>query len=218
MFCSKCGGRLTEGTAFCSVCGQPVAAVPPPVGGIPATYSSPAITPGGAIPPYQSPPMALPTLSPYAGFWLRVVAHIIDGIVLGVMFGILFLIGIAVVGIGSLRSGVESMKNNPEAGPPAVFILLIIFIAILAMIASWIYYAYMESSPNQGTLGKMALGLIVTDMQGRRIGFGHATGRFFAKIVTGLIPLGIGYMMAGFTEKKQALHDMIAGCLVLRKT
>jgi uncharacterized RDD family membrane protein YckC len=76
----------------------------------------------------------------------------------------------------------------------------------------------MESSRHQGTLGKMALGLIVTDSQGRPIGFAHATGRYFAKIITGLIPLGIGYAMAGFTEKKQALHDMIAGCLVLRKT
>jgi uncharacterized RDD family membrane protein YckC len=80
-----------------------------------------------------------------------------------------------------------------------------------------IYYAWMESSSHQGTLGKMALGLIVTDLEGRRITFARASGRYFAKIITGLIPLGIGYMMAGFTEKKQALHDMIASCLVLRK-
>jgi uncharacterized RDD family membrane protein YckC len=76
----------------------------------------------------------------------------------------------------------------------------------------------MESSRHQGTLGKMTLGLIVTDLQGRPIGFAVASGRYFAKIITGLIPLGIGYAMAGFTEKKQALHDMIASCLVLRRT
>lgn len=64
----------------------------------------------------------------------------------------------------------------------------------------------------------MALGLTVTDLQGRRVTFARASGRFFAKIITGLIPLAIGYIMAGFTEKKQALHDMIASCLVLRKT
>ncbi len=75
----------------------------------------------------------------------------------------------------------------------------------------------MESSSYQGTLGKMALGLIVTDLQGRRVTFGRASGRFFAKIITGLIPFALGYIMAGFTEKKQALHDMIASCLVLRK-
>ncbi|MGC1597749.1 MAG: RDD family protein, partial [Candidatus Acidiferrales bacterium] len=81
-----------------------------------------------------------------------------------------------------------------------------------------LYYAWMESSQYQGTLGKMALGLTVTDLQGRRVTFARASGRFFAKIITGLIPLAIGYIMAGFTEKKQALHDMIASCLVLRKT
>jgi uncharacterized RDD family membrane protein YckC len=76
----------------------------------------------------------------------------------------------------------------------------------------------MESSQYQGTFGKMALGLIVTDLEGRPLSFARASGRFFGKIITGMIPFGIGYIMAGFTEKKQALHDMIAGCLVLRKT
>jgi uncharacterized RDD family membrane protein YckC len=60
--------------------------------------------------------------------------------------------------------------------------------------------------------------LIVTDLYGNRITFARASGRFFAKIITGLIPLFIGYILAGITEKKQALHDMIAACLVLRKT
>jgi len=81
----------------------------------------------------------------------------------------------------------------------------------------WLYYAWMESSSWQGTLGKKALGLIVTDLEGRRVTFGRATGRYFSKMITGLIPLAIGYIMAGFTAKKQAIHDMIAGCLVLRK-
>jgi uncharacterized RDD family membrane protein YckC len=79
-----------------------------------------------------------------------------------------------------------------------------------------LYYALLESSTWQGTLGKRALGLEVTDLEGRRISFGRATGRFFAKIISALI-LWIGFIMAGFTEKKQALHDMIAGTLVIRK-
>jgi uncharacterized RDD family membrane protein YckC len=165
---------------------------------------------------YPVAPMAVALPSPYAGFWLRLVAYIIDAIVLGVIFGVLFLIGIAFVGIGSIETMARGMHNG-DAEPPIAFFLMLIFVSFLGLIASWIYHAYLESSPNQGTLGKMALGLIVTDLQGRRIGFGHATGRFFAKIITGLIPLGIGYMMAGFTEKKQALHDMIAATLVLRK-
>jgi uncharacterized RDD family membrane protein YckC len=60
--------------------------------------------------------------------------------------------------------------------------------------------------------------LFVTDLQGRPLSFAHASGRFFAAIITRLIPFGIGYVLAGFTEKKQALHDMIASCLVLRRT
>ncbi len=88
-------------------------------------------------------------------------------------------------------------------------------ILVIAAIG-WLYFALMESSKNQGTLGKMALGLKVTDMDGNKISFGRATGRYFSKILSGMI-LMIGYIIAGFTDKKQALHDMIASCLVLRK-
>jgi uncharacterized RDD family membrane protein YckC len=155
--------------------------------------------------------------SPYAGFWLRVVAHLIDDLLLGIGIGILVLLGVAMVGIDSIRSMVEGM-NGEDFQMPAPIISAILLVSFASIVLVWIYNAAMESSRHQGTLGKMALGLIVTDSQGRPIGFAHATGRYFAKIITGLIPLGIGYAMAGFTEKKQALHDMIAGCLVLRKT
>jgi uncharacterized RDD family membrane protein YckC len=208
MYCSKCGANVTDGAAFCSACGQPTAGAPTiaparPTPGLPASYAASVLAP------------ILP--SPYAGFWLRVVAHLIDDLLLGIGIGILVLIGIAMVGIGTIRSTFEGMNaENPEM-PPA-FIAAIIFVGIASIVLIWIYNAAMESSKHQGTLGKMALGLIVTDSQGRPIGFGHATGRYFAKIITGLIPFGIGYAMAGFTEKKQALHDMIAGCLVLRRT
>jgi uncharacterized RDD family membrane protein YckC len=74
----------------------------------------------------------------------------------------------------------------------------------------------MESSPQQATLGKMALGLKVTDLQGERLSFARATGRYFGKIVSSLI-LFVGFMMAGWTEKKQALHDIMAGTLVVKK-
>jgi uncharacterized RDD family membrane protein YckC len=210
MYCSKCGANVTDGAAFCSACGQPMGSVTPvgiasarPAAGLPASYAPPPLAP------------ILP--SPYAGFWLRVVAHLIDDVLLGIAIGILALIGVAIVGVGTFRQMFEGMKGeNPEI--PTAMISAIIFLFLAAVLLTWIYNAAMESSQHQGTLGKMALGLIVTDLQGRPIGFGHATGRYFAKIITGLIPFGIGYAMAGFTEKKQALHDMIAGCLVLRRT
>jgi uncharacterized RDD family membrane protein YckC len=208
MFCSKCGTNVTDGAAFCSACGQPTAG---------ATTITPA-RPAPGLPPTYAPPV--PTLilpSPYAGFWLRVVAHLIDDLLLGIGIGILVLIGVAMVGIDSIRSMAEGMKGE-DFQMPAPIISAIFFVTLASIVLVWIYNASMESSKHQGTLGKLALGLIVTDSQGRPIGFGHATGRYFAKIITGLIPLGIGYAMAGFTEKKQALHDMIAGCLVLRRT
>jgi uncharacterized RDD family membrane protein YckC len=89
-------------------------------------------------------------------------------------------------------------------------------LAFIRTVLNWLYYALLESSTWQATLGKKALGLEVTDVEGRRISFGRATGRFFAKIISALI-LFIGFIMAGFTERKQALHDMIAGTLVIRK-
>ena len=88
---------------------------------------------------------------------------------------------------------------------------------VLAIVGVWLYYAGLESSDAQATLGKRAMGIIVTDLLGERLTFGRATGRFAARIVTGLIPFAIGYIMAGFTKHKQALHDMIASTLVIVK-
>jgi uncharacterized RDD family membrane protein YckC len=161
-------------------------------------------------------PFAQPPSAAYAGFWLRLVAHLIDGAVSSIVLGIIFLIPIAFLGVGFFRDLSRQVnRENPVFPLMFVFFLTISFAAIFVL--GWLYYASMESSAYQGTLGKIALGLIVTDMQARRISFGRASGRFFAKLLTGLIPFFIGYIMAGFTEKKQALHDIIASCLVLRK-
>lgn len=150
----------------------------------------------------------------YAGFWLRFVAVIIDFIVIYCVRAILFMpFGISAgMGMHGLFHG-RSSQDMTEILPA---LALIFRIAIISTVLQWLYFSLMESSAWQGTLGKKALGLTVTDLEGRRIGFGRATGRYFAKIISTII-LFIGYMMAGFTEKKQALHDMIAGTLVLRK-
>jgi len=89
-------------------------------------------------------------------------------------------------------------------------------IFLLALVLTWLYYALLESSSWQATLGKKALGLEVTDLAGGRISFGRATGRYFARWISAMT-LGIGFIMAGFTEKKQALHDILVGTLVIRK-
>jgi uncharacterized RDD family membrane protein YckC len=106
---------------------------------------------------------------------------------------------------------------NAEAAFMATFVFLIIIFAIIAVVLQWLYFAYLESGEKQATWGKQAMGMYVTDMAGQRITFGRASGRFFAKIVSGMVPFLIGYIMAAFTARKQALHDMIVNTLVLKR-
>ena len=129
----------------------------------------------------------------YAGFWRRFAAYLIDYILISVVGGIAFFILTAIA---------------DDAGAVIGYILWFILF--------FVYFAYMESSESQATVGKIALGIQVTDLQGNRIAFGKALGRNVAKILSSLI-LYIGFIMAAFTAKKQALHDMIAGTLVVKK-
>ncbi|HUK10458.1 MAG TPA: RDD family protein [Stellaceae bacterium] len=138
----------------------------------------------------------------YAGFWRRVIAVIIDGIVVDVAGGIV---------LAALAAVVGSPETDDGAIRP-VFIL----VALLFVVGVWLYWTLMESGPAQATLGKQALSIKVTDHDGNRLGFGRANGRFFAKIISYMVPFGVAFMMAGWTAKKQALHDMIAGTLVIR--
>jgi uncharacterized RDD family membrane protein YckC len=154
----------------------------------------------------------------YAGFWLRFVAYLIDGVILGVA---IFALVIPLLFLTGLAATLERLPHHLDGqiSPTAIaaIVLLALTFVAVAVLLKWLYFAYLESGEKQATWGKQALGLYVTDGAAERISFGRASGRFFAKIISGLIPLGIGYIMAGFTERKQALHDMIAGCLVLRR-
>jgi uncharacterized RDD family membrane protein YckC len=87
---------------------------------------------------------------------------------------------------------------------------------VVTFFAPWIYEAFMLSSEWQATVGKRAMSIVVTDIDGRRISFARATGRHFAKYLSALL-LGIGFIMAAFTAKKQALHDMIAETIVVNR-
>jgi len=129
-----------------------------------------------------------PTYVSYAGFWKRVAASLIDGIICA----------IAGAMVGAILGVAGATRVAPLAG----------------LLIGWLYSALLESSPNQATWGKMALGIKVTDLNGERISFGRATGRHFGKILSGLT-LGIGYLMVAFTERKQGLHDMVAKTLVI---
>ena len=195
MYCSKCGAAMADGAAFCSACGQAV---------------SPA-----AVPPYAGVPAA-PRVE-YAGFWLRFLAYLIDSVVMTLGVVLVLIPLIFLTGLGALLSRFHPGEELGDAG--ILFLIGLFLLAVTVSLAvTWLYHALMESSEWQATVGKRALGLVVTDMAGQRITFGRATGRHFDKIITNMIPAFIGYLMAAFTEKRQALHDMLAGCLVLRRT
>jgi uncharacterized RDD family membrane protein YckC len=160
---------------------------------------------------YVAPAAIAPRVA-YAGFWLRFVAFIIDAVVLGFVGAIVTLPFGATFGLRALLRG--RAFESPEEWIAATGMLFKIL--VIRTVLHWLYYALLESSEWRGTLGKKALGLEVTDMNGNRIDFARASGRFFGKILSAII-LWIGFIMAGITEKKQALHDILAGCLVIRK-
>lgn len=163
----------------------------------------------------------------YAGFWKRFLAHLLDQLILGVVKFILF-IPFWIFALANYFKDVDF--NNSEIFTSihltttssdqlnvalfTTFIFVVIIFAFISIIMEWLYCALMESSHRQATLGKIIVGIKVTDLNGNRISFGRATGRHFGKILSSLF-LFIGYIMAGFTEKKQALHDIISNCLVV---
>jgi uncharacterized RDD family membrane protein YckC len=139
----------------------------------------------------------------YVGFWRRFVAYIIDGIIL-VIIGVV--LGIAV---GSLIVISRSWSFVDSSGYDCLWDLISLAIGIA-------YFAGFESSSAQATPGKAVMGAIVVDSDGNRISFGRAFLRYIGKILSVLI-LFLGMIMIGFTEKKQGLHDMIAGTYVIEK-
>lgn len=135
----------------------------------------------------------------YGDFWNRFAASFIDGIIASIGGGI----------IAGVLGGFYGAAGGTSEGAQVLGFCI-------GLILGWLYSAIMESSPKQATLGKMAMGLVVTDEKDNRLTFGRATARYFGKFLSSII-LMIGYIMAAFTEKKQALHDMIAGTLVYQR-
>jgi uncharacterized RDD family membrane protein YckC len=216
-FCNKCGAQNAAGAQFCNRCGTSTSpthgvvstAVASPQSASPNFASSNSASSNPAS-PFAAPATAYQAVAPvagagYGGFWIRVVAAIIDAIIMRVVVapvGMIF----GGLGMAGMMSGIPH-SGLRLLGGGVTFILLIF--------GSWLYEAFMESSSYQATLGKMIFGMKVTDLHGNRISFERATGRHFAKWLSTMI-LGIGYIMVGFTERKQGLHDLLAGTLVRR--
>lgn len=195
MFCPRCGREALSGAAYCVQCGAALdaplmdaPATPPPP--IPAETMPVVVAPGSVGAP-------APAAVRYGGFWRRFGAFWIDGVLLW-LAGSLLQVGM----------GVDLFERN-FADPRTLLS------NVLSMGMGWLYCALLESSPRQATLGQMVVGIRVTDLALRRVSFARATGRHFGQIISA-VTLFMGYLMIALTEKKQGLHDMLSGCLVVR--
>ena len=239
MFCIQCGAELVKEAKFCSACGKPAY-----LASQQDAYSSssgmskrmprsaPArhernsgrsvSTPGPQTCPacgLYGPPGAVrcdcgykfqeekSRQTEYAVFWLRAGALCIDTCILlvgGTVITIAVLIPLSVLAVWADVATPELQRTLENQG------------LLIGMVVGWLYYALMESSLRQATLGKLALGLKVTTLNGHRLFFWRATVRYLGRMVSS-IPLGGGFVMAGVTKHKQALHDIMAECVVIRE-
>ncbi|MDU7472699.1 MAG: RDD family protein [Paenibacillus macerans] len=151
----------------------------------------------------------------YAGFWKRFAAYLLDFIVSYFLVLGVGLLGRAIRSIFGWWPASDSEISPSDVNPVNVLLSLGLSFQWFSVI-KWLYYAIMESSKLQGTLGKMALGIVVVDGQNGRVSFWRASGRFWAQFLS-ILTVTVGYMMAGFMEKKQALHDKIARTYVVNK-
>jgi uncharacterized RDD family membrane protein YckC len=171
--------------------------------------------------PSASLPLSPP--QPYGGFVLRTFAAVIDLLILAVPLAVFISFLSVAMGISTaflnLRPGEPPNEILKAFGDTFIYISLGFF-----LVMNWLYFAILESSRWRATLGKRALGLYVSDLNGNRAAFARTTARFFCGRLLAHIPiLGIYYFLIDcaavpFTQRKQAIHDILSECLVLRET
>lgn len=223
MECDRCGRQASEADRFCAGCGatlnapgaaEPLAASEPVVHAAEPVYGAampppplpdtPPVAPAApaafASPEYAYPARAPEPALPYAGFWRRFIALLLDATLLFFPQAIL-----------RVLLGLPVFSYDDEWGDKTALTAEVCGLALAV-----VYCATLEASGGQGSLGQQMMGLAVTDARGRRIGFGRALARQFAKVLSTLL-CGIGYLLQLWNGKRQTLHDMICGCLVLRQ-
>lgn len=141
----------------------------------------------------------------YAGFWKRTAAYLIDMVILSILGAA---VGGAVGGLIGAATGASGTASDATG-----FQLLV---QLAAALAAACYYGWFYASLQRATPGKLAIGIKVVRGDGTGCGFWRGFARYFAMIPSGLI-LGIGFLMAGFTQRKQALHDLICDTVVVDK-
>ena len=135
----------------------------------------------------------------YAGFWRRAVALLLDTILVSIVLFAAMMLTLVVV--------IAAVGQDDAYAIPAV--------SVVSLLVSILWFPVLECGPWQATPGKRIARIYVTDSEGQRISFWRSLGRTLLKFISSIAVM-IGYFMAGFTSKKQALHDLMAGCLVVR--
>lgn len=185
MMCQSCGAEVRPAFRFCHACGSTQL-------GVVSAAQAPTPAWHGSPPVVQAPTSSVNVSGMgYAGFWRRTAACTVDQIIASVFFGLPLVL---VMDISS--------------------VMTVLAFNLVGLVLGWLYYALQESSRHQATFGKRALGLVVSDMNGQRLSFARATGRHFGRFLSILICFA-GYFMALFTERRQTLHDKLAGTVVL---
>jgi uncharacterized RDD family membrane protein YckC len=195
MFCTRCGAANVDAARFCSNCGSAL-----PAGASQAEATSARVADETPHAPPAAAPESVAVQPRYAGFWIRFAALFIDGLITGA----------GAIAVGVVIGALAAVGNRDFAAGAAVGYYL------SYLVIRWLYFALSESSVRGATLGKRAVGIFVTDTAGRRISFGRATGRTFAKLLNAMT-LGVGWLLAAFTDRKQGLHDLVAGTLVVAR-
>ncbi len=201
--CEKCAAEIPEGASVCPHCATPVS-----VAQIGPVYVPAGAQASAAAPEIQT--VSVESAQPvFAGFWLRAVAYLLDTVLISLAGG---LIASFYPATFIKFPDAAAAASNPFASLPQLTPLGF----AITLGATWIYYTMFEASSWQATPGKRVMKIYVTDMVGQRPSVARVAARNVAKIISNLSFL-VGYLVAGFTVKKQALHDMVTSCLVLRR-
>lgn len=140
-----------------------------------------------------------------AGFGRRIVAALIDGVLSFIITVVVMMVVMFFIRRSFLESG----------GFDQAFLLVFITSYLGGLVVAWLYFALGDSSAGQGTLGKRIMGLKVTKVDGGKIGFGRASLRYVGRLL-GVLTLLIGFLIALVTPRRRALHDYVAGSVVVR--
>lgn len=206
MTCTRCGALIPVGDRFCSVCGTPVqVAQPAPQ---PQQWQQPMPQPQPWPQTVQAP---YPQAVRYAGFWRRFIAALVDGLVVGIVWFVLS---------GLYDFAATTFLEGTAFSPDGAALERALWLSgagrwLLLALVIFGYFVLMESTARGASLGKMVLRIRVARADGGRTGLGRSLARTALKPVSAL-PLMLGFVVAGWNRKKQALHDLLSGCVVVR--